>query len=49
VLYAFKGNEGVKADGRQPEYGLIADSTGALYGATTLGGSGYGTVFMLTP
>jgi uncharacterized repeat protein (TIGR03803 family) len=57
VLYAFKGDEGVPADGWQPQYGLIADSAGALYGTTKLGGGdgcapqyqGCGTVFMLTP
>ena len=29
--------------------GLIADNEGALYGTTTIGGGGAGTVFKLTP
>jgi uncharacterized repeat protein (TIGR03803 family) len=46
VLYSFKGG----SDGGQPYAGLIADSTGALYGTTTGHGTGYGgTVFKLTP
>jgi uncharacterized repeat protein (TIGR03803 family) len=37
-------------DGAAPVAGLIADSTGALYGTTQYGGaSGGGTVFKLTP
>jgi uncharacterized repeat protein (TIGR03803 family) len=45
VLYSFKGG----ADGSNPFAGLLADSTGALYGTTTSGGaSGHGTVFKLT-
>ncbi len=42
VLYSFKGG----SDGLNPQAGLIADNTGALYGTT----SAYpGTVFKLTP
>ncbi len=38
------------ADGRNPEAGLIKDSTGVLYGTTASGGAhGHGTVFALTP
>jgi uncharacterized repeat protein (TIGR03803 family) len=37
-------------DGSQPAGGLVADSEGNLYGATTYGGSdNAGTVFMITP
>jgi uncharacterized repeat protein (TIGR03803 family) len=50
VLYSFKGG----ADGALPLDGLVADSSGALYGTTTYGGKGgticgCGTVFKLTP
>jgi len=46
VLYAFSGG----ADGSIPESVLTEDSTGALYGSTTLGGAnGVGTIFKLTP
>jgi uncharacterized repeat protein (TIGR03803 family) len=44
VLYSFTGG----ADGAQPVASLIADASGALYGTTEGGGSGYGTVFKLT-
>jgi uncharacterized repeat protein (TIGR03803 family) len=53
VLFAFTG---VHGDGDNLNAGLIFDSTGALYGTTTYGGSyavekrmGAGTVFKLTP
>jgi uncharacterized repeat protein (TIGR03803 family) len=52
VLYTFEGG----SDGQTPWAGLIADSTGALYGTTTYGGNlgcdpsrGCGTVYKLTP
>jgi len=53
VLYSFPGGGG----GANPYSGLIADSTGALYGTTGEGGSstqcnlgsGCGTVFMISP
>src|ERR1700693_2745424 len=53
VLYSFPG----AASGSNPYGGLIADSTGNLYGTTGVGGSsntcnlgsGCGTVFMLAP
>ncbi|HEY5093721.1 MAG TPA: choice-of-anchor tandem repeat GloVer-containing protein [Candidatus Eremiobacteraceae bacterium] len=54
ILYAFGGG----TDGQRPMAGLIADSTGALYGTTYVGGNGLplcgtsigcGTVFKLTP
>lgn len=47
VLYAFTGG----SDGAGPQYGVIADSTGALLGTTAFGGGpqGFGTVFELTP
>jgi uncharacterized repeat protein (TIGR03803 family) len=37
------------ADGYEPDGGVIFDSSGALYGTTSQGGVGYGTVFRLTP
>jgi uncharacterized repeat protein (TIGR03803 family) len=43
ILYSFGGPGG---DG--PNFGMIADKTGAFYGTTIFGGSG-GTVFKLTP
>jgi uncharacterized repeat protein (TIGR03803 family) len=53
VLYSFPGG----GSGVNPYAGLVADSTGALYGTTGQGGnstgcslgSGCGTVFMLSP
>ena len=53
VLYTFQGG----TDGSFPVGDLVADSTGALYGATQYGGctpaspyySGCGTIFKLTP
>ena len=46
VLYSFQNQQ----DGGQPYAGLIFDSSGNLYGATTSGGAGGGgTVFELTP
>ncbi|MGH6847915.1 MAG: choice-of-anchor tandem repeat GloVer-containing protein, partial [Methylocella sp.] len=41
---------GFPSDGSQPEAGLIADSSGNLYGTTSQGGaSGNGVVFKLSP
>jgi uncharacterized repeat protein (TIGR03803 family) len=51
VIWSF----GSGADGANPSEGLVADSSGALYGATTSGGSesapsgGFGTIFRLAP
>jgi uncharacterized repeat protein (TIGR03803 family) len=45
VLYRFKGG----TDGAGPVGGLIFDQAGNLYGTTTYGGSGWGTVFKLSP
>jgi uncharacterized repeat protein (TIGR03803 family) len=46
VLYSFTGG----SDGRFPQAGLIADSSGNLYGTTQFGGAtGNGVVFKLTP
>jgi len=44
-LYSFTGG----SDGSLPQAGVILDSKGNLYGTTVYGGSGYGTVFKLTP
>jgi len=45
VLHNFSGS-----DGQYPESILVSDGSGALYGATTRGGSGaWGTVFELVP
>ena len=43
-LYRFTGGQ----DGALPEGGLVADLAGNLYGTTTSGGSGSGTVFKLS-
>ncbi len=46
VLYSFTGG----SDGRYPQSGLIADSSGNLYGTTQFGGAtGKGAVFKVTP
>ncbi len=45
VLYRFTGG----TDGGAPEAALVMDGTGVLYGTTSTGGTGYGTVFALTP
>ena len=37
------------SDGTQPAGGLIADATGALYGVTSGGGRGHGTIFKIVP
>jgi uncharacterized repeat protein (TIGR03803 family) len=44
TLYSFTGG----ADGANPFAGLVLDPTGNLWGVTTAGGSGYGTVFEIT-
>jgi uncharacterized repeat protein (TIGR03803 family) len=49
TLYSFQNTKDSQ-DGGQPFAGLIFDSSGNLYGATTTGGAGGGgTVFELTP
>ena len=46
ILYHFTA----KTDGGFPHAGLIADASGALYGTTIFGGTGYaGVAFKLTP
>jgi uncharacterized repeat protein (TIGR03803 family) len=46
VLYSFTGG----SDGANPFYGVIFDATGALYSATSAGGSqSMGVVYKLTP
>jgi uncharacterized repeat protein (TIGR03803 family) len=44
VIYDFNSFSG---DGYYPYSGLVADAKGNLYGTTTYGGAGYGTVFEL--
>src|SRR5215472_3397804 len=45
-LYTFSGG----SDGGRPSGGLVANSTGSLFGVTTKGGTGGGgTIFELTP
>jgi uncharacterized repeat protein (TIGR03803 family) len=46
VLYSFGANEN---DGTQPYAGITFDRAGNIYGTTSLGGEGYGTVFELIP
>src|SRR5208282_2791936 len=43
VIYSFTG----QGDGATPYTGLTMDRLGNLYGTTSAGGSGYGTVFEL--
>ena len=38
-----------RTNGWAPNPGLIADSSGNLYGTTNLGGNGYGTIFKFSP
>ncbi len=45
VLYSFTGG----ADGVEPYGGLLLDAAGNLYGTAVGGGSGFGTVWRLTP
>lgn len=46
AIYSFQGG----TDGANPQSGVLAGSTGILYGTTTYGGSaGFGTVFQLVP
>ncbi|MBZ5574165.1 MAG: hypothetical protein LAO09_20050 [Acidobacteriia bacterium] len=45
VLYSFTGGW----DGVNPYAGLVFDAAGNLYGTTTYGAYGHGTVFKLTP
>jgi hypothetical protein len=45
VLYTFSGG----GDGAGPDAGLIFDAAGNLYGTTSGGGAGNGTVFEVTP
>jgi uncharacterized repeat protein (TIGR03803 family) len=47
VLYTFKGG---KTDGADPEYNVVVDQAGNLYGVTIHGGTyNQGTVYKLTP
>jgi uncharacterized repeat protein (TIGR03803 family) len=45
ILYSFGGYE---VDGTRPEGSLIFDASGKLYGTTSIGGYGNGTVYELT-
>jgi uncharacterized repeat protein (TIGR03803 family) len=45
VLYNFKG----RSDGFTPQSRLTSDGAGNLYGTTSFGGLGFGTVFELSP
>lgn len=45
VLYSFTGGK----DGGKPYAGVVFNSSGSLFSTTGSGGSGYGTVFSLTP
>ena len=53
TLYTFQGNSGTVIDGSIPTGGLIADTSGNLYGTTISGGAdtacSCGTVFQLSP
>jgi uncharacterized repeat protein (TIGR03803 family) len=46
ILHSFGD---IRQDGKYPEAGLVPDSTGRLYGTTSLGGTGSGIVFELRP
>jgi len=46
ILYNFGGYSG---DGEAPQGALVIGSDGSLYGATAYGGTGYGTIFQLSP
>jgi uncharacterized repeat protein (TIGR03803 family) len=46
VLYSFGATAN---DGTQPYAGVTFDKAGNIYGTTSLGGEGYGTVYELTP
>jgi uncharacterized repeat protein (TIGR03803 family) len=45
ILYSFRGFD---ADGTRPEGSLIFGASGELYGTTSIGGYGNGTVYQLT-
>lgn len=45
ILHEFKDSP----DGSEPGAGLIVSADGTLYGSTTSGGDGSGTIFSLTP
>src|ERR1700721_2330780 len=48
VLYSFQGSYS-GPDGAIPSGGLIGDSPGNLYGVTSEGGNGNGTIFKIAP
>src|SRR5579872_2395178 len=45
ILYNFTGG----SDGGDPATALVFDEAGNAYGTTVVGGTGYGTVFKLSP
>jgi len=49
VLYSFMGSTYLGPDGGFPYGSLVQDSAGNLYGTTSYGGVGAGTVFMVDP
>jgi uncharacterized repeat protein (TIGR03803 family) len=49
VLYNFTGGIAGSTDGRYPEYGVIFDAAGNLYGTALGGANGLGVVFELSP
>lgn len=52
VLYSFAGTTGGGSDGASPSSGLlkvVVEGVTTLYGTTTAGGVGYGTVFDIIP
>jgi hypothetical protein len=49
VLYPFESMFNTPPDGNYPYAGLTFDAAGNLYGTTTAGFYGYGTVFEVVP
>ena len=49
VLYDFTGGIDGSTDGRYPQYGVVFDAAGNLYGTALGGANGLGVVFELSP